>query len=256
MDQNKVLGIDVGGSGIKGAIVDVKTGELLSERFRLETPQPSFPKVVAETVKKLVDHFEWTGPIGCGFPSIIKKGTALTAANIHKEWIGTNVEKLFAKATKCEVHVLNDADAAGMAEMSIGDAKMKKGTVILITIGTGLGSAVFLDGKLVPNSEFGHFYLKGHDTIAEKHASNAARKRNKLSWDEWGVRFNEYLNHLELLLSPDLFILGGGACKKMEKFEHQLKIDAKVIPAKLQNNAGIVGAAAYAYEKSLSQQLT
>lgn len=250
MQKDVILGIDVGGSGIKGALVNIKTGKLLSERFRLETPQPSYPAVVADTVKELVDHFDYKGLIGCGFPSIIKNGTALTAANIHKKWIGTNVEKLLSKKTKCKVFVVNDADAAGVAELSFGAVKNEKGTVVLITIGTGLGSALFVDGNLVPNSEFGHFYLKGHKNIAEQYASSAVRKREALSWEVWGNRFNKYLNHLELLLSPDLFVLGGGVCKKLNEFKPYLKVNAKVVAAKLQNNAGIVGAAAYAKLKA------
>ncbi|MEL6924520.1 MAG: ROK family protein [Bacteroidota bacterium] len=249
MKKDVVLGVDVGGSGIKGALVNVKTGEMLTERFRLETPQPSYPNVVADTFKTLVDHFKWKGLIGCGFPSTIKKGVAQMAANIHKDWIGTNVEKLFAKKTGCDVYVLNDADAAGMAEFSFGNLKSREGTIILITIGTGLGSAIFVDGHLLPNSEFGHFYLKGQNGPAEHYAANSARKREKLSWEEWGARFNEYLMHLEFLLSPDLFILGGGACKKLNKFEDQLKVKANVIAASLENNAGIVGAATYAYKR-------
>ena len=246
MQEEVVLGVDIGGTGIKGALVDITTGKLVSERFRLETPQPSFPDAVAKTFQKLVKHFKWKDRIGCGFPAIMKKGTAHSAANIHKDWKNTNVERLLSKASNCPVCVINDADAAGVAEMHFGLGKGVSGSVILITIGTGLGSALFLDGTLVPNSELGHLYLKGQDAIAEHYASNSARKREGLSWTEWGQRFNEYLNHLELLFSPDLIILGGGACKKFDKFSDQLILDTKVVPATLQNNAGIVGGAAFA----------
>ena len=254
MKKDIVLGIDVGGSGIKGALVNIKTGELESERHRIDTPQPSYPEVVADTIKELVDHFDYKGLIGCGFPSIIKRGTAMTAANIHKKWIGTNVEKLFSKKTKCDVFVLNDADAAGIAEMHFGSIKGEEDTVILITIGTGLGSALFTDGNLVTNSEFGHLYLKGHKSIAEHYASSSAKQREDLSYEVWGKRFNEYLNHLELLFSPDLFVLGGGISKKLDKFEPYLKVNAKVVAAKLRNNAGIVGAAAFAKRKARAKK--
>ena len=245
MQEEVVLGIDIGGTGIKGALIDVSTGKLLTERHRILTPQPSFPKDVAETVLQLVKHFNWKGQIGCGFPAIIKNGVAYSASNIHKSWKGLNVEELFSKVTNCPVRVVNDADAAGIAEMHFGVGKGLKGNVILITIGTGLGSALFFNGVLIPNSELGHIYLKGANKVAENYASNSTRKKENLSWSEWGKRFNNYLSHLELLFSPDLFILGGGACKKMDKFSDQLKIETKIEPATFQNAAGAIGAATF-----------
>jgi len=244
MDKHKVLGIDIGGSGIKGALVDVKKGKLLTERFRLETPQPANPKNVTETVQQLVTHFNYKGPIGCGFPAVVKNGVAMSAANIHKGWIGKSAANLFSKATGCKVKVLNDADVAGLAEVTFGVGKGVKGTIIMITIGTGLGSAIFLDGKLLPNTEFGHVYLRGQRQIAEKYASNSARKRDDLNYEEWAVRFREYLEHLQFLFTPDLFILGGGPSMKFEKYEHILKnIRTRIVTAQLLNEAGIIGAA-------------
>ena len=238
-----VLGVDIGGTGIKGALVNTKTGTLASERFRLETPQPANPKNVTATFKKVVDHFNYKGPIGCGFPAVMKNGVAFTASNIHKDWIGTNAGKLFSEATGCEVVVLNDADVAGVAEIKFGVGEDIMGTVILITIGTGLGSAIFLDGKLLPNSEFGHVYLKGHDEVAEKFASNSARKRDDLKYEEWAVRFKSYLEHLQFLFSPDLFILGGGASKKVHKYDQVLEdIRTPIKTAEMLNEAGIIGA--------------
>lgn len=244
MAQDIVLGVDIGGSGIKGALVNVKTGELASERYRLETPQPADPKNVTDTFLKVVEHFNYKGPIGCGFPAVMKKGIAYTASNIHKDWIGTNAAQLFSKASGCEVVVLNDADVAGVAEVAFGVGANVEGTIILITIGTGLGSAIFLDGKLIPNTEFGHVYLKGHKEVAEKYASNSARKRDNLKYEAWAVRFKEYLEHLQFLFTPDLFILGGGASKKYKKFDQILeKINTPILTAEMLNEAGIIGAA-------------
>ena len=241
-----VLGIDVGGSGIKGAPVDIKKGELLSERLRLETPKPATPKAVAETFAKLVKMHSWKGPIGCGFPAIVSHGVALSAANIDKKWIGTDIEKLFSKVSGCEVRVLNDADAAGVAAMRYGAGKGVNGTVLMLTIGTGIGSALFIDGKLVPNTEFGH--LKFKDGIAEHYAANSVRKAQNLSWEVWGKRFNEYLLHLDRILSPDLIILSGGASKRFDEFRHVITTKTKIIPSNMLNNAGTVGAAANAWE--------
>lgn len=249
MQEQTILGVDVGASGIKGAIIDIHTGELLSERLRFPTPDPSTPKEVAKIFKQLTKDIGWDGPIGCGFPAIVKKGTAYTAANIHKSWIGTSVADLFSNATGQEVFVLNDADAAGMAEMRFGKGKGKDGIVILITIGSGLGSGVFMDGKLIPNTELGHLYLKGHKNVAEVYASNNAKKREDLSWETWAKRFDQYLQHLDLLFSPDLFILGGGTSKRFDLYEHLLTVAPPVVPATLLNNAGMVGAAIYAHEQ-------
>ena len=237
----KALGIDIGGSGIKGAPVNLTTGELLDERLRIETPQPATPESVAKAVDDLVKHFNWKGKIGCGFPAAIKYGVVQTASNIDKSWIGTNANELFSKKTGQEVVVLNDADAAGMAEIKMGAGKNLKGTVLMITIGTGIGTALFSEGKLMPNTEFGH--LRMGKTIAEAYASGAVRKKEDLSWGEWAKRFNEYLLYIEFLLWPDLIILGGGLSKKHEKFLHYFTTKTKVVPAQFMNNAGIIGAA-------------
>lgn len=240
-----IMGIDVGGSGIKGVPVDTEKGELIGERYRLPTPEAAKPDDVAETVAKVVRQFNWEGPIGVGFPSVVRGGVIYTAANIAKSWIGTNAEELFRKVTGCPVYVLNDADAAGIAEMRFGvGAERSKGLVMMITIGTGLGTALFIDGKLVPNTELGHIEIRGKD--AERRASDAARQRKDLSWSEWGKKFNEYLNHLERLFWPDLFILGGGSSKEFHRFSKHLDLKADVVPAKLLNQAGIIGAALYA----------
>ncbi|MDP5170390.1 MAG: ROK family protein [Bacteroidia bacterium] len=237
----KILGIDIGGSGIKGAIVDTELGELLSERHRIPTPTPSTPHAVAEAIVKLTKQLEWNGPVGCGFPSPIHNGVAVMASNISDKWIGVNVEMLFSQTLGMPVTVVNDADAAGLAEVKFGGGKGRKGLVMLLTIGTGIGSALIAEGKLVPNTELGHLILKGD--IAEKYCSDSARKRDELSWKDWAKRFDRYLNHVNKLFYPDLFILGGGASKKFDKFDDYLTVDAPVVPAELLNLAGIIGAA-------------
>lgn len=250
MKQKEFLGIDIGASGIKGAIVDVDKGELITERFRLPTPQPSKPKEVAKVFTEIVRHFGWSGKmIGCGFPSVIKHSVAYTASNIDDSWIGTNVAETFSDYSGCPVTVRNDAGMAGIAEMEFGVGKGVSGTVIIITIGSGLGSALFADGVLVQNTEFGHIYLKGHNKIAEQYASDGARKRKELSWTVWGKRFNQYLEHIEFILSPELIVLGGGTSKRFEKFEKYIKVKTPVIPAVLLNNAGIIGAAVHVSKK-------
>jgi polyphosphate glucokinase len=236
-----ILGIDVGGSGIKGAPVDVETGTLVEHRFRIATPQPSQPEAVAGGVAAVAEHFAWRGPIGCTFPAVIKHGVAWSAANVDSSWIGTNGQELFAQATGCPVVLLNDADAAGLAEMRFGAGRDRMGVVMVLTFGTGIGSAVFLDGKLLPNTELGHLEVRGRD--AEHRASEAARERKKLSWKAWAVHVSEYLGVLEKLFSPDLFIFGGGVSRKHEKFFAYLHTRAEIVPAQLLNNAGIVGAA-------------
>lgn len=236
-----ILGIDVGGSGIKGAVVDVKTGKFSQSRIRIATPQPSTPKKVAGVISEIVDHFDWKKAIGCGFPAPIHNGVAMFAANIHDDWVGTNAEKLFSKKTGCPVTVLNDADAAGLAEMKFGAGRGRDGVVLIITIGTGLGTAIFVNGQLLPNAELGHLEIDCYD--AELRASDAARKREKLSWKKWAKRFNRYLLTLEKLLWPDLIILGGGVSKKADRFLPYLTVQAELVTAQLQNEAGIVGAA-------------
>ncbi|MEM7659943.1 MAG: ROK family protein [Bacteroidota bacterium] len=243
-----VLGIDIGGSGIKGAIVDTISGTLTTERHRIPTPQPATPRAVAETTRELVEHFHWKGPIGCGFPAAIQQGVARTASNIDKKWIGVNVETLLHNRTNCPVTVVNDADAAGLAEVNFGAKRGLKGVTLLLTVGTGIGSALINNGVLVPNTELGHLKFKGD--IAEKYASDSARKRQDLSWKEWGKRFNEYLHHVHRLFYPDLIILGGGASKKFEKYEDHIDVETDVMPAKLLNQAGIIGAAVAATAKA------
>jgi polyphosphate glucokinase len=245
--MNAILGIDVGASGIKGALVDLGQGKLQGERFRVPTPHPSTPDAMAAAFAEVAEFFNYKGRIGCGFPAIVKRGVALSAANIDAGWIGTNAEEILGRYTGCEVFVTNDADAAGVAEMRYGVGKGEQGLVMLITIGTGLGSALFYKGELVPNTELGHLLWKGGKS-AERYASSGARERLKISRQDWADRFNEYLLHLERLFSPDLFILGGGESKFFEQYKHQLHTQARVIPAKLLNNAGIIGAAAYAAE--------
>jgi len=237
----EVLGIDIGGSGIKGAPVNTKTGALLFERYRISTPKSAKPKPVAQCVAKISEHFEWQGPIGCGFPAVVQNGVTLTAANVHKSWVNTDAEDLIKKLTGCPSKVINDADAAGLAEMRFGAGKDQLGVVIIITIGTGIGTALFTDGQLVPNTELGHIEVNGID--AELRASDAARKRETLSWKQWAERFTQYLQTIEKLIWPDLIILGGGASKKTDKFLKYLDIHAEILPAQLRNEAGIVGAA-------------
>lgn len=240
-----VLGLDIGGSGIKGALIDVQTGELSSDRFRLPTPEEARPGDVAEVVDQLVKHFSYSGVLGAGFPAVVHHGVAYSAANIHKSWIGIDVSDILSKATGCKSYVLNDADAAGLAEMEFGAGRGRKlGTVILLTIGTGIGSAMFVDGHLYPNTEFGHIEVRGKD--AERRASDAVRGRKNLSWEDWAKRFQEVLSTYERLFSPDLFILGGGASKYFSQFEQFLQVRADIKPAELLNQAGLVGAAVYA----------
>lgn len=241
----RILGVDIGGSGIKGAIVDTLTGELVSERHRIETPQPAIPEAVAAVLAQLTTHFNWTGLIGCGFPSAIQHGVARTAANISSSFIGTNIDQLFSNATKCPCYNLNDADAAGLAEIHFGEGAGQSGVVLLITVGTGLGTVLFTDGKLIPNTELGHIYLQ-NGKEAERYASDAVRKSEDLNWKRWGNRFNDYLTTMEKLFWPDLIILGGGASKKFDKFKDQLTVGAPVRPAAFLNQAGIVGAALHA----------
>jgi polyphosphate glucokinase len=237
----QILGIDIGGTGIKGAPVDTETGLLLAERYRLPTPEGAKPAPVAEVVKNIARQFNWQASIGCGFPAVIRNGVAESAANINEKWIGTNVARLFSEATGCNVFVVNDADAAGLAEITFGAGKGVNGVVMMITIGTGLGSALFIDGNLVPNTELGHIEIECDD--AETITSDVVRKQQDLSWKKWAKRLDKYLGRLESLFSPDLMILGGGAVKNQDQFLPLLTVHTKVIPAELGNDAGIVGAA-------------
>ncbi|HJS20266.1 MAG TPA: ROK family protein [Anaerolineales bacterium] len=237
----QVLGIDVGGSGMKGAPVDTETGTLLVERFRIKTPKNAEPQPMAEVVAEIARNFDWKGPIGVGFPAPIKGGVAMMAANISDKWVGTNADELFTKVTGCDCTLINDADAAGLAEMKFGAGMGQPGTVIMITLGTGIGTAIFHRGKLLPNTEFGHLDMKGMD--AEHRASDAVRQREKLSWKKYASRLNKYLLQMEKLFWPDLFIIGGGLSKEPENYVPLLTIETPVVIAQLLNEAGIVGAA-------------
>ncbi|HEV7653414.1 MAG TPA: ROK family protein [Mycobacteriales bacterium] len=244
---NTAFGVDIGGSGIKGAIVDLDKGDLATERVKYLTPHPSTPEAVAEVVARLVQEAGWSGELGATFPAVIKNGVAKSAANVDKSWIGTDVDKVFTDITNCDVTVLNDADAAGIAEARFGAAKGVGGVVILLTFGTGIGSALLLDGQLVPNSELGHLEIDGGD--AEKKASSAAKDNEGLSYKQWAKRVQKYLSHVEKLFTPDLFVVGGGVSKNSEKWVPLLSINTPIKPAQLLNNAGIVGAAMAAHEK-------
>ncbi len=240
----QIFGVDIGGSGIKGAPVDLDLGALADERFKVLTPQPSRPDAVADGVKEVVEHFGWTGPVGVTFPGVVTGGaTVRTAANVDKAWIDVDARALLGERLGgLPVTVINDADAAGVAEMRFGAGRDRRGTVILLTFGTGIGSAVFTDGVLVPNTELGHLELDGHD--AEKKASTKAKDDYELTWEHWSQRVTKYLAHVEMLFSPELFILGGGVSRKSPKFLPLLEgLKAEIVPAQLQNNAGIVGAA-------------
>jgi len=243
------LGIDFGGSGIKGALVDTEKGEFTTERHRIETPQPATPEKVTEVFKEIIHHFEYEGEVGVAFPAAVQNGSVRTASNIDKSWIGQNAEKLIEQSTSCPAIVVNDADAAGLAEMRFGIGKSIHGTAMMITIGSGIGTALFTDGKLLPNTELGHIHF--NDKVAEKWVSDAVRKEEGLSWKKWAKRFNEYLHYMEKLFYPEIIILGGGASKKFEKYSEYLKdIETTVVPAHLQNHAGIIGAATIVAEKN------
>lgn len=242
----EILGIDIGGSGIKGAPVDVRKGKLTRKRYRIPTPQPATPEAVGDTVAEIVRNFDWRGPVGCTFPAVIKKGVVHTAANVDDAWIGVNGEALLEEKTGCRVHLINDADAAGIAEMRFGAGMGRRGTVFLLTLGTGVGSTLFVDGALMPNSELGHMPMKcGRYGVVEveDYVSDRIRQAEKLKWGEWAERLDEFLCLLEGLFSPDLFILGGGVSKKHHKYLYRLSTEAEVVPAQLRNQAGIVGAA-------------
>jgi polyphosphate glucokinase len=237
----QVLGIDVGGSGIKGAPVDKETGTLLVDRLRIKTPKNAEPQPVADVVAQIAKSFRWNGPIGIGFPAPIKAGVAMMAANISPKWIGTNADDLFTKTTGCDCTMINDADAAGLAEMQFGTGRDQMGTVIMLTLGTGIGTAIFHRGNLLPNTEFGHLDMLGRD--AEHRVSDAARERDQLTWKKYAKRLNRYLKEMEKLFWPDLFIVGGGISKESDRYLPLLSIRTPIIPAKLLNQAGIVGAA-------------
>lgn len=236
-----ILGLDVGGSGIKGAVIDTQMGRLITERHRIETPHPASPEAVVETVVKIVEHFSWSGLVGCGFPAVVKDGTVHTASNIAPEWVGVEGQQMLEGATGCSVWLVNDADAAGVAEMHFGAGRGQHGLVIIMTFGTGIGTSLFIDGRLVPNTELGHIEIRGKD--AERRAADGVRKSKSLEWDEWAQRVDEYLLVMERLFWPDLFIVGGGVSKKSQKFFPLLTVQTPVVHAHLLNEAGMIGAA-------------
>ena len=237
----EILGIDVGGSGIKGAIVDTTKGELITERHRIVTPQPATPDAVINVIVQIVNHFDWHGPIGCGFPAAVVNEITKTAANIDNSWIGVNASAQIEKATGCPTHLVNDVDAAAFAEMNFGAGVGETGTVFMAAFGTGIGTAIFRKGQLIPNTELGHITLNG--IKAEHYAANSVRETKDLSWEIWGLRVNEYLKLIESLFWPDLFIIGGGVSKNFDSYKEFLNVEARVVPAASRNHAGIIGAA-------------
>lgn len=243
------FGVDIGGSGIKGAPVDLGKGEFRAERLRFPTPQPSTPEAVSAVVQQVVTSFgraAGTRPIGVTFPAVIQHGVARSAANVDKSWIDTDVDTLLTRSLGRAVHVVNDADAAGFAEARFGAAKDVKGVVFMATLGTGIGSALLLDGQLVPNTELGHIEIDGKD--AETRAADRIREAEDLSWEQWAKRLQKYFRTIEKLFSPDLIVIGGGVSKKSEKFLPLLELKTKTVPAALRNDAGIIGAALLAAE--------
>ena len=243
------FGIDFGGTGIKGAPVDLRVGDFAHDRVRIDTPKPASPQTVAKVFQQIVDSFEASStPVGVTVPGIVRRGVVLSAANIDKSWINEDADAIFTEALGREVHVVNDADAAGLAEVEYGAAKGRRGLVMVITLGTGIGSAMIFDGQLVPNSEMGHLEIDG--AVAETRAATSAREREGLSWQDWSERLTAYFRHLERLFTPDLFVVGGGVSKSWNKFGHLIEIGTEIVPATLQNRAGIVGAALVAQRKA------
>ncbi len=242
LPANAGFGIDVGGSGIKGAIVDLDTGEFVGERHKIATPQPATPEAVAETITAIIEHFRWDGPVGITLPSVMKHQVARSAANVDQQWIGTDTQELFGRHLPGrEVTVLNDADAAGLAEVEFGAAEAREGAAIFLTLGTGIGSAFLLEGKLFPNTELGHMIVGKKE--AEKQASSAVKDKKELSYKDWAKRVNTVLEEYEKLFNPDVFLISGGISRKFDKWGGYLTLETPVLPAKLRNRAGIVGAA-------------
>lgn len=237
----EAVGIDIGGTGIKAAKIDSRTGKLLTDRLRLPTPDPSTPGEVAKVVRELVAKLECDGPVGCGFPGVVRDGVIHTAANVSKAWIGVAADELFQEETGRSFVIANDADLAGIAEMRFGAGRGKRGLVVMLTFGTGIGSAFFLDGKLVPNVELGHLEVDGHE--AEKWASERSRVEEELSYKQWCRRVNRFFDRLHAYFWPELIIFGGGISKKFEKFAHYLEVPCELVPAKLRNRAGVIGGA-------------
>ena len=249
--SKKAIGIDIGGTGIKGALVDLKHGRLLSERLRYATPEGGRPKDIAATLRDLINRLPKADglPVGICFPAVVNHGVTMSAANVSKDWIGLDADKLFEKELRRTVHVLNDADAAGLAEAKFGAAKDKRGLIIMATLGTGIGTALINNGKLIPNSELGHLEIDGVDY--ETMASFAAKEKSNLSFDDWAKRLQKYFSRLEALFTPDLFIVGGGVSKEHELFLPKLKLKTEIVPAENRNSAGILGAAHWARKNSV-----
>ena len=243
------LGIDIGGSGMKAAIVDLETGELASERIRIPTPQPATPVAMADVAAELVRRHGWTGSIGVGFPGIVRHGVVHSAANIDDSWISVDADAVFTAACGVDVAMVNDADAAGLAEIRWGAGNGVTGVVLVLTFGTGIGSGLFIDGTLVPNTELGHLELDGRD--AESYAAASVREREGIGWKEWAPRVERYLRHVEMLFSPDLFIVGGGASKAADRWLPRISVDTPIVAAAMANNAGIAGAALVARQSHL-----
>ncbi|MFC4244451.1 polyphosphate--glucose phosphotransferase [Gryllotalpicola reticulitermitis] len=250
MTQAKTaVGIDIGGTGIKGGVVDLSTGEMITPRVKLPTPEGGKPDDIAETTKKVLEQLEadQSLPVGIDFPAVVRHGKTMSAANVSKKWIGFDAEKFFEQTIGHPILFVNDADAAGYAEAEYGAAKGRSGAIMLTTLGTGIGSALIVDGRLVPNTELGHLEIDGHD--AEKRAAYSAKEREDLTWEHWGKRLTKYYSTLEKLFSPDLFIVGGGVSKQFDEWSHFVKIETEMIPAKFLNNAGILGSAALAAQQ-------
>lgn len=243
--KNNILGIDIGGTSIKSSIVDIENGRLIADIIKVKTPKPASVDAILEIVNKLKDDFNWEGSVGCGFPGVVKNDTIVTATNLSKEWIGINLEDQLKSTFSGEIAVINDADAAAIAEMRFGSGQKwnahNRGVVLIVTLGTGIGSALFVDGHLVPNTEFGHIIMNG--VKAEKLAATIVKENEDLSWEEWGTRVNQYLNIMHNLLSPDCIIIGGGVSSSPEKFFKYIDIETELLPAKMGNDAGIIGAA-------------
>jgi polyphosphate glucokinase len=246
MTKKRGFGVDVGGSGIKGAPIDLATGKLVAERLRIPTPQPATPSAVAAVIGEVLDHFGWDEPFGCTYPGVVQHGVVRTAANVDPSWIDTDAHELLSSVTGRRALLVNDADAAGVAEARFGAAKDVPGLVLLTTLGTGIGTALLINGTLVPNTEMGHVELDGHD--AETRAADSARDREDLSWEDWAGRLTRYYQHLEALLWPDLIVVGGGVSKKVDRWMPLVKTRAPMVPAALRNNAGMVGGAVLAHE--------
>jgi len=244
------LGIDIGGSGIKGALVDTRVGELVSDRIRYNTPDPSTPEACIAVIRRITKKLDYKGPMGVGIPGIAIRGVLHSAANIDNKWIGFNAQTAIAQETGCTAVVHNDADVAAVAELHFGAGHKQPGVVMMFTLGTGIGAAMFVDGRLVPNLELGHLYLRGMKEDAEGYASDRTRTGKKLKWKEWGARLNVYFQHIEFLFSPELIIIGGGVSKKHDKFLKYIQTRATIVPAELRNEAGIVGAAVTAVQEA------